>query len=270
MIRSFSKFIPPLIYGIGLFIFPAPAPAEVSADFSRDGAVRLGTSTTPCDAAATGALRWSSVSHTIEMCDGSTEWRKIVGNITVPAISAPNPDKGFFVLSALNYQSDLGDLAGADATCLSDLSDHDWNGKAEAVSRGLLNSTKVRAWLCVNSGCQDLIPEEEYQFAVSDAPGKGGATIRVGSDGLTHNNTQNWSGHNYWGVGNYFTGRDEGTATVFGGPIYNSCRGWTYAGDSGSDYGAQGDSNHTNKNRWHTTTYGTCNQPLKLICIVDP
>lgn len=231
--------------------------------------MRLGTSTTTCNAAATGGLRWSSSDRTIEMCDGSTGWRKIVGNLTTAAPSAPDPNRGFFVLTAARYSSNIGNLTGANATCLTDLTNNDWNGKAEAVSRGLLNSTKVRAWLCNGSSCQNLQADVNYQFAVSGSTTKGGATIRT-SDGVTHNNTQNWSGHNYWGVANYFTGRSVGSDTVFGDPVYSPCRNWTYAGTNGGDVAPQGDSNNTTRHRWYQTQYGTCNQTLKLVCMVHP
>ena len=249
----------------------SPVQAQVSADFSQGGTLRLGTSNTACDSSTRGAIRWSSIDRTIEMCDGTTSWRKIIGNITVPAVSSPDPNKGFFVLTAETFNSNLGNITGAHAKCLTDLTNYNWNGKTEAISRGLLNSTKVRAWLCVGSACQNMVPNVNYQFAVSGAPNKGGATIKVAADGVTHNNTQNWSGYNYWGAATYFTGRTGGGVnTVFGGTIYNPCRNWTYTGPSGSDYGPQANSNSTGTERWNTTQYSTCNQLHKLVCLVDP
>lgn len=64
--------------------------AQVSADHWLGGAVRIGTSTTICNGSAEGAIRWSSVNGSHEMCDG-VGWRPFIASIpTVQLIVLPS------------------------------------------------------------------------------------------------------------------------------------------------------------------------------------
>ena len=55
---------------------------------------------------------------------------------------------GFFVLSKTTYTGNLGDLSGANASCLTDLTTNTgWKGYSTANSRGLLTGAKVFAFL---------------------------------------------------------------------------------------------------------------------------
>ncbi|MNH26563.1 hypothetical protein D3C76_811250 [compost metagenome] len=65
-----------------LALSPAPAHSQMDSDFSIGGAVRVGWSTTTCNAAATGAIRYNSGSGgSINFCNGST-WTNIGGGGT--------------------------------------------------------------------------------------------------------------------------------------------------------------------------------------------
>ncbi|MFZ6047408.1 hypothetical protein ACFW0H_14980 [Pseudomonas sp. CR3202] len=65
-----------------LALSPAPAQAQMESDFSIGGAVRVGWSTTTCNAAAAGAIRYNSGSGgSINFCNGST-WTNIGGGGT--------------------------------------------------------------------------------------------------------------------------------------------------------------------------------------------
>jgi hypothetical protein len=51
-----------------------PAFAQMDNNFSAGGAVKIGTSTTTCNAAAEGAIRYNSTSKCMDLCDGSN-WK---------------------------------------------------------------------------------------------------------------------------------------------------------------------------------------------------
>lgn len=244
--------------------------AQLSADYALGGAVIIGAANDSCNAAQSQALRWSSSNNTIEMCDGGGAWRQIIATTGSDMPAAPSQDIGYFVISHNVYDGDLNGISGANNICLSELTTYDWRGKADAQSRNLLNSNHVKAWLCTGSNCQNLNAWQIYQFAAANDPDKGGATISVESDSLTHNNMQNWSGQNYWGHASYYTGRDTGTATAFGETQYGPCQGWEYNGPTSSIYGAIGSTYYNDTRRWYNYSGGTCPEKYRIACIVHP
>lgn len=254
-----------------LFLAASPVYAKVSADHSQGGAIILGQTSDACDAAQSQALRWNSDTNTVEMCDGNGAWRRIISTTGNDMPAAPASEIGYFVLSAGYYDGNMGGISGANNICLNELTTHDWKGKADAQARGILNSHHVKAWLCANNICQDLNAWQEYAFAVANDPVKGGARISVEEDALTHNNTQNWSGENYWGAAYYFTGRIVGTATKFGTAGTSNCSSWTTNSSTGSIYAPHGVSFTNDSKRWMMDNgAGLCPRPQRIVCMVHP
>ena len=263
-----KRFMLPLLL---LLLTPQTVVAQRSADHFLGGAVILGETASACNASQKQALRWSSASNTIEMCDGNSTWRQIIATTGSDMPAAPSRDIGYFVLSHNTTTGNIGGIQSADSFCLNELTTYDWRGKADAQSRGLLNSTNVKAWLCGGSSCQNLNAWQIYQFAVANDPDKGGATISVENDSLTHNNTQNWSAHNYWGAASFFTGRESGgTDVAFSSTAYMPCQGWTYDGPLTSVYGAVGSTFFSDTRRWRHMNSGTCPNRYRLACMVHP
>lgn len=101
-----------------LFALPENAPAKISANH-KAGAVVVGPTSTSCDSTIEGALRWSSVDKTHEMCDGDT-WRKIIAT-SVSVDCTPDP----FSFTALTNQplgtlvfSNTLNITGIDPGCV--------------------------------------------------------------------------------------------------------------------------------------------------------
>lgn len=254
-----------------------PAQAEISANHWA-GSVIIGLDDSPCDSSRRGAIRYESVSNHHEFCDG-TEWRKFVAASGSGDPSMPPADTGYFVLSAGTWNGNLGGRAGADSKCLSDLTTYDWLNKADAVSRGLLTSTKVKAFLCTNTtaaSCNQALPLVTYTFAVSDSPAIGGATFTTDSDSRGPANTQNWTGVNYFGTdARYWSNRGNGSASLWptGGqsiPGSQTCAsGSAYDSNSSGWNGNTGNANSAGSNRWNDISF-PCNTLQRLICMVHP
>lgn len=253
-----------------IFFLPIPpVHAQISANHWNGGAVIIGPSTTDCDSGALGGLRWSSANLTFEMCDGS-EWKKLIASTGNGAPPQPDPNVGYFVLSASTHDGNFGGLAGANTLCLDEVTNNDWAGKSDAQSRGLLIGAKVKAWLCARTTCNDLNASQTYRFSVAGDDTMGDATITVGTDSRTHNNIQNWSGSNYFGSATYWTGRDTGTATTFGNWLdsnYSTCQNW---GVTGSNSAHSGNSVSAGTSRWYINMSTSCGNSLNFICIVNP
>ncbi len=81
------KFIPVFLLAITLPF--SVAMAQIDADFSGGGGVKIGTSSTTCDAAAEGAMRYNTTSNKMEYCDG-TSWLGLA-NITIAASLVISP-----------------------------------------------------------------------------------------------------------------------------------------------------------------------------------
>lgn len=266
-------------------VMSSPAHTQISADFGgvNGGAVRVGQSSTPCTAGSAGALRWSSIDLTVEMCDGG-QWRKIIASADAGAPSIPNASDGYFVLSAGAWNGDLKTAGtgtdgydGANKLCLDDLTNNDWMGKGDAQTRGLLAASKVKAFLCASnpSSCQNVLPSVRYFFAVSGDSAKGGASFTANANAEGPGNTQNWSGVNYFdGDKTYWTGRSlDSTDLLWPKSSWvedqRSCTKWTSA--AVTTVTLRGISNATDKKRWVDTGIGgNCASSQKLICLVHP
>ena len=192
-------------------------------------------------------------------------------------------DPGYFVLTKGKWFGDiravLGDvhsdaIEAANQLCLTDLTDNDWMGKSDAQSRSLINSTNVRAFICKNGSCNNAVANETYLFAVSGDATAGGARFTTDSSGLGPKNSQNWAGKNYFdGIKTYWTGRDTDDAQTWSSGPGASYQG-AHCGYSGflsstGQSGWIGESNATNKDRWHKRG-ASCEEEFNLICFVHP
>ena len=100
-------------------LLPSVAQAQVSADYFLGGAVRVGPSTTTCDAAAKGAIRYNDTGNYFQLCDG-VSWKQV---LTGAAASDCTPDAFSFTdvtdqsLSTLILSNTLN-ITGIDAGCV--------------------------------------------------------------------------------------------------------------------------------------------------------
>lgn len=250
-----------------------PAQAEISANY-KAGAVVIGPADDhECVLATEGALRWSSAGNTHEMCDGS-QWRRMITTAEPGEPFTPSALPGYFVLSAGTWNGGLNATGGPDATCLDDLVNNDWLGKTDAQSRGLLVSTRVWAFICTTAYCRNLLPGVTYHFAASGYPAIGGGTMNVGMDGSAPNDSNNWTGINYFGADAYYwSGRAlTGDPALWGTTPHTAtstavCN--NYSSVSGSHTARIGHTNQTGAARWNTGT-GACSGTRHLLCIVNP
>jgi len=222
-----------------------------------------------CNAGNQGKVRWSDSANTLQICDG-TNWRGIIAPVDPGAGEpyVPPAGSGYFVLSAGMWDANLGGLAGGNAKCLADLTANDWMGKADATARGLLNSGHVRAFLCVTSNCQNVLPLTTYYFAVSGDATKGGASFTADHISRGPGNSQNWAGINYFGLdATYFTGRSYVSETLWGIDKLYDCS--SFITDSGASIGTYGKANSTGASR-ATSLVTLCNQFHSLVCMVHP
>lgn len=256
-----------------------PAQGEVSANHWA-GSVIIGPDDEACDTSRRGAIRYNAATDRHEYCDGVSEWKAFLaisgggGDPPVPPAGA-----GYFVLSFELWSGNLGGISGADAKCLEDLENNDWLNKADAVSRGLLVPSKVKAFLCkdnTSTSCNNVLPAVTYSFAVSGFPAYGGASFMVDETGQGPGNTQNWSGTNYFGMAvTYWMNRHTVSPSLWsiagaaGTGTSSTCGAGGFSSSSGSMGGAIGVSNNTGSGRWNSGTR-PCADPAHLICMVHP
>jgi hypothetical protein len=153
---------------------------------------------------------------------------------------------------------------------LSDLTTNDWMGKADATSRGLLDSIHVRAMICTNVCSNTVSASTPYNFAVSGDAAKGGASFTATSSALGPNNNNAWSGATYFdGAKEYWVNMIEAWPHQWGNGSAggNHCSSWT--SNSSGISGNKGISTSTTGGRWWGTTT-TCDQTRRLICLVNP
>lgn len=264
-----------LALALAVCLFACPAQAQIAADFSAltGGSVRPGYDTGTCNAGRTGAIRYNSSIPAIEFCNG-TAWAALYQVQSTPAITAP-AGSGYFVLTGTTYTGNFGGLSGADASCLTELktTHTSWMGYSTANSNGQLVASKVHAFLCDNSTCNNLMPLTSYYFANAGNAAAGGAFFTTNSSGVGPNDSNNWSAANYFsGTYSYWTGNQGNNGTTWSttaSPIqsnscYTSGSSW-----SGGSSGLSGQSANTNGIRWNATTSG-CTATLNLICFVNP
>ncbi len=97
---------------------PSVAIAQVSADYGgvNGGAVRIGVSTTTCDAAAEGAIRFNTTDNVMEFCDGAS-WTELASSAcdNVPAVPV-FADQTNVTVSTLT-SSNIAAVTGMDVAC---------------------------------------------------------------------------------------------------------------------------------------------------------
>jgi hypothetical protein len=230
-------------------------------------------------AGAEGEIIYNSDYDVVQWCDG-VDWRAASGAIA----SAGN---GYFVLTSGNWDGDLvaaaqvidaGITDGMDAAnllCLTDLTDNDWMGKANAQSRGLLDAAHVKGFFCSNLApsprCNNAQARTTYQFAVSGAPADGGATFTSHAlYAYAPNDEASWAGATYFnGTHTYWTGRLVGGLNTMWSisDHTDDCNSWT-SGTSPST-GRTGTSNATQNSRFSNAS-PLCDGTYRLVCFVHP
>lgn len=186
-------------------------------------------------------------------------------SITWSIGTTANTNLGAFVISSTQYQgSALGGMSGANSICLTELTTHNFVGKLNVS--GKLNATKVKAFLCDNTTCNNLTGSKTYVFADASSMNAGGSTFTTNASGQGPNDSNSWVSNTYFsGLPQYWTGRAAGTATLW--PLTasgTSCSGWTASGSGTIGYVAWSD-----EMRWSYTST-SCTTSNYLICVVNP
>lgn len=269
-----------------------------------NGGARIGYDSTACSAAKDGTVRYSSATKAWEYCNGSA-WNPfkqpqcqdndtgecylsitrsssdpefITANIKngvnilgVTGSYAGTAEVGYFVLTNSTYTGNLGGLAGANASCLTDLTNNNWNGKTTANTKGWLNSTHVKSFLCDKTTCNTLNINTPYQMAKSGDLAVGGEYIATDSSGAGPNNSSAWNTLTTFNANDIIgTNRAPDTAIKWGttpksATNANTCSGWT----STTGNGQSGSIGSTGTAKWDNGIYG-CGNSIKLICLVNP
>ncbi len=241
---------------LALMLLPVgrPAAQETSGSFTG-GSVKIGYDSRTCDRSLKGSIRFDSSTACAEFCDGSN-WICPTG---IPV--------GWFVQSAGAYNGNLGGLSGANSTCLTDLTNNDWTGKSDA---GTLTSSRVHAFLCDNSTCNNLDPNTAYIMARSGSATAGGMAFLTNSSGLGPGNATDWAAvgfdagsHDAW----YNRGTVSATYWANTPKGTNSCNNWTDG--TSSKQGRLANAGWTTAKRWDEAN-NNCNTTQYLICFVDP
>lgn len=219
-----------------------------------------GTTTgTSCAGTASGTMTYDVGADYIKWCDGTT-WK-----------TTRSANKGFFVYSgSFIYNGNLGGLSGANATCLSLLQTYNFKDKASAQ----IDSSRVFAFLCDSTTCNNLLPSTKYFFAqVNDTVG-GGASFTTNASGQGPNDsTNNWASSTFFNASSnyfYYSGRLSSSSSLWATTPDTSfnCSGFT--SNSSGFIGRAGNVNSTNNARWTSGNQPTCNLNRALICYVNP
>jgi hypothetical protein len=168
---------------------------------SKTDSIRPAVGTTAqepvCDSTRIGAMRYDTSVNYMMVCT-DTGWRPLSmsSGSGGGAPSTPPSGTGYFVVTYGTWNGNLGDLAGANSKCLSDLTTYNWLNKSDAVSRGILNATNVKAWIYAIKRYANL-PLPSTTYTRSPHPGyssTGGATFITDSSYRLPSNAQDWSG----------------------------------------------------------------------------
>jgi len=248
---------------------------------STGGVFNLPSGTTAqrpvCTSTISGLERFNTTTAKQEVCTG-TAWVVPMTFATGGTPPSPNQGIGYFVLSAGQWNANLGGANGADSKCYSDLMANDWLGKSDASARGLMNSGRIKAFLCEAFNCEQPMPLSTYQFAKSGDPSAGGARFSTDVMGNGPGNQFNWTGRNYFNTSaRYWTFRgiwDGASETQWGYgknmmAHYNeaSCTGFKSADPA--DKSAVGDSSRFDGGRWNDEKI-SCDKLARLVCLVHP
>lgn len=222
-------------------------------------------------------IHYNSAYHTYQFCNG-TNWMAYQWGEAVFSQSGNNPTipvgSGYFVLTKGTYNGNLGDLSGASATCLTELTTNTgWFGYSTANSRGELISAKVKAFLCDSGGCNNLTASTTYFFANAGNSSAGGASFTTDGSGFGPNDNADWAAANYFGAAaDYWMTRVSTSSTQWSNTTaWNSnnfaCQNvWSL---TGGQVGIIGNSSNTTSLRWSVGNV-TCNNYVHLICYVNP
>lgn len=187
------------------------------------------------------------------------------GNSTLDTFTVTTSNYGhFFILSNTGHKGDFGGLSGADSTCLDDLKTKTWRGKGGPA----LTSSTVKAWLCDNSGCNNLSNNTTYTFARMANASIGGATFTTNGSGRGPDNSDDWDIAGRWSVNAHvWTGRNSGTSTLWPTTKHsNHCNSWNDQTDSYT--GRIGETNNTDADRWSSVN-DDCDNNNRYVCVVS-
>ncbi|WP_143149163.1 hypothetical protein [Hyphomicrobium sp. CS1BSMeth3] len=204
-------------------------------------------------------------------------WRTLGLGFTSPNPPDASWTGGYFVLVPSITKGNFGGRNGAKNICLSELASRNWKGKANAYMRGMLSSSKVRAFLCDGSTCENGQPSTSYRFALATVGGTasvGGDSFTTDGSGVGPGDNSDWSVATKFDMENrtegyqwmYWTGRNAGTSTAWATTSHSVdvCSGWASTGGNGR-VGSTG----TGTSRWNSN-YSSCNGNAGLVCFVDP
>lgn len=216
---------------------------------------------TTCAAGDAGKKRYTG--GAMQFCDGS-HWYAMAA----PSGGAAN---GYFVITNAIYDGNLGGISGANAKCLTDLTNNNWMGKSNAT----VDAAHVRAFICDDSTCNNLLPSTTYHFASAVDPLVGGTALTTNASGLGPGDNANWSGSTYFGnptTNVYWTGRAAGSSTQWPATqqVGGTCTNWSVNTNTGAPY--FGGTSATDTQRWsYSLPFAfKCNAQMHLACIVDP
>lgn len=236
------------------------------------GLPSTGGGNAPCTnpAGDPGDIIFNSDNKILQWCNGQNWW----------GVPLPKVPLGFFVMTNNTYTGNLGGLAGANATCLNELTNNDWKGKSAGVT---LTSGTVRAWLCSSVGCQNLASGVLYKFALAGDTTKGGNYLYsdyVGRGPFEDGYVNAWRTNGYFGVTtNFWSGRNSFSQTTDGlawedevfplAKDTNTCSDWTSTATNGQ-YGQTDPASCCHERAW-SSYFTACSTTFqRLICIVDP
>ncbi len=217
--------------------------------------------------AEAGEIVYNTDYNVLQYCDG-TNW-KAAGVCSTPD-GIPS-GVGFFVLTESKYDGNLGDIAGADALCLTEMQNKNWKGKSVAT----VNSTTVKAFLCDHGSCNLGTPNATYYYAIAGDTSTGGASFTTNASGYGIVGSDSWATpQHFGGYYSYWVGGRDRVAqpgTQWEDDNYSSNIECSQQWDSASNTNVGGigtSGSHDNK-RWLATN-APCNIPQRLICFVHP
>ena len=198
---------------------------------------------------------------------GFTENGALTYSSSRPGQSASLPGSGYFV-EGPEVDGNMGGISGAAALCLSTLQSSAWLNKAAAVANGQLTNSNVRPWLCTTTECQNLVADATYAYASVSNPTRGGATMTASAEGYTEDDGLAYEDNTAFGNDNgfrrFYTGRGVENQT----PYTTTCSDWTSNSSGISTTNTPSDVSYYPEKLG--VTVDTCDQTIRLICLVDP
>jgi hypothetical protein len=175
---------------------------------------------------------------------------------------------GYFVLASNSSGSgNRSGLSGADGVCLNELTTYSWLGKNDA---GSLTSSRVKAFMCDGTTCNNLLPNTTYAFAATSSTA-GGTTFTTNGSGQGPGDISAWSSAAYFGANvGAQSGRAAGTDANFWPLVGNGkhCNNWS-SGQSTVEY-TFGGTGESGVKRWESALAAKCNTNNRIICFVNP